>query len=294
MEAKQYKENKKRKCESEIESTPIKRQQQEDGTYKHLILEQSGKYTADTLKRDFQNAIAIGNEKQALSSFFAGYDLEEIKGNEKSSKAVRTNFINRLVISILRYVSVANIPLCYFTLEVIAPMSKNKNIRSRNLLVKVIKAACQSYKTNLSARFLEKAETSLVDKQPDYKLHDFKDLSWFNEIYKKERYESVWKAIRRSSKQTVYEPIYNAYKGAVEKNKHYFLLFAITIMYMANTTDNGFNKYTANEIKNKKALLKLGSGVLEVPSSIEILDQTKKSEKVLESVHQDIFNYIKL
>jgi hypothetical protein len=134
----------KRKRSTAGESMPPSKRQQ------HMAMPgwQGGRtaagYAFDVVKSDFQKAIRTGREDQALKAFFEMYNMESLFPNNVSSKANRTNIMNRLMISAVEDIGPSQVSLVMRILKGVLRMQKKKERRDPKQLAEYVHAAASS------------------------------------------------------------------------------------------------------------------------------------------------------
>jgi len=103
----------------------------------------------DVRKSNLQKAIRRGLLDQALSSFFAGFDLLNLFPGNQVALATQTNFINRLIVIAGEDVGVANPRLLRTTLPILYAMSARKQARDPGVLSSIIYELVESPKSRL-------------------------------------------------------------------------------------------------------------------------------------------------
>jgi hypothetical protein len=101
----------------------------------------------DQVKSMFQKGVRLGNEKEALSGFFACYNLRALFPDDKNALSLQTNILNRLIICICEDICFANPALIRDALPPLIQMSYDTRRRDPVFLARVVKAAVESPKS---------------------------------------------------------------------------------------------------------------------------------------------------
>lgn len=103
----------------------------------------------DVRKSDMQKAIRRGLFHQAISSFFAGFNMLNLFPGNKTALAIQTNFINRLMVIAVEDIGLANPALLRTILPILFGMSKRKISRDADTLASIVWELTNSKKSRL-------------------------------------------------------------------------------------------------------------------------------------------------
>jgi hypothetical protein len=128
----------------------------------------------DVRKSDVQKAIRLGNEKQALASFFAVFMMPSffprVEGEEETYKVASrcqgmvTNMINRLIVSALEDIGPANPALVRKVCITLMNMSEDPKLRDPQTLVRIITLMCRSKKSRVCSHLFHAHHPKNADK----------------------------------------------------------------------------------------------------------------------------------
>jgi hypothetical protein len=185
-------------------------------------------------KSDIQKAIRRGMEDQALVAFFAGWNLVELFPGETRAKAMRTNFINRVIICICEDIGVANIALVRLAISI-----NTKTVTASNMYQLVV-AACRSPKTRIMSHLTHRyAKINCPEPDP---YSD--EASLFSILSKPTGHAELWTLMGSE-----FKPLYTLYKRMAKTNQRAIIQCAVTwYLYTRPSAENNRKSWIENSV----------------------------------------------
>jgi hypothetical protein len=182
----------------------------------------------DQIKSMFQKGVRLGEEIEALSGFFACYNLRSLFLESSKSLAFQTNIINRLIVCICEDVCYANPILIRDTLPRLILMSKKPDLRNAQYLANVVKTVTKSKKSrwcsHAAAYFRKQEITEVFDlSKPECFTWLVEDENW------PDRLETIKNAIK--IEPDLFKILFGYYKKSGKKNQRNLMRFIVGLAH---------------------------------------------------------------
>ena len=200
--------------------------------------------SVDELKSMFQKGVRLGEKMEALSGFFACYNLRALFPEEKAALAIQTNIINRLIICICEDVCYANPALVRDTLPQLVVMSQKPETRNPQFLADVIQTVTESKKS----RWCSHAAAFYFPSEPAETL-DFASPTCFTWL------ETKWPEVEARIKtlglaREFFKMLLSYHKRCAEKNKKTMKRFILGLAHFLKV-DSEQGRYFRSEWSRK-------------------------------------------